>query len=647
MLCVSSGLPAAAAERTIVPIADFMRDPDFQDVRISPDGVHLATTRWSQGHKVLQIVRVKDLEQVGAFGMKGDKDIEDLYWPNNEQVMFGWSRRLGGLGKAEQTAELMLVNVDGSGHKLLLGPEIGNALVIDRNYRNFDIVDLMRSDHERVLVSIFDFVTGMSPTLYSLSLKSSKKIKLYQADVRLASFLSDGDGHVRVMTGTQRDGTYVVNVRESEDASWKELGRYAPGGGWLEPAAFALDGAHAYLFGNVDAPTLGVHLMDFKGGKSQLVFRDPVYDAYDVIEGRVRNDIIGVTWEGARTEWKFFDEKHPDAQFMLGLRKALGGKDLRMIDFTEKRNQAVVWAASDVEPGSYFIVDFDKKALVTRLPMRPWIKPAQMAPKQPIEFKARDGLTIHGYITLPVDRAADQKLPMIVLPHGGPIGLRDHWRWDPEVQLLANRGYAVLQPNYRGSGGYGRDFTNAGMREYGGKMQDDVTDATRWAVQAGYADPARICIYGASYGAYAAMMGAIREPDLYRCAAGYAGRYDLVDMAFRSGASSYDEGQEWIKRAIGTDREELTRRSPAYNADKLRVPLFFAHGEDDHTCPIEQYKTLRSALRSAGKGFEEMVKEHEGHGFSDPKNVEEFYTRLLAFFDRHIGKPAAAKTAAN
>jgi dipeptidyl aminopeptidase/acylaminoacyl peptidase len=250
------------------------------------------------------------------------------------------------------------------------------------------------------------------------------------------------------------------------------------------------------------------------------------------------------------------------------------------------------------------------------------------------EVKARDGLALHAYLTLPPG-SNGKGLPMVVMPHGGPFGVFDTWGFEDEVQILAKSGYAVLQPNFRGSGGYGRSFQTAGAREWGGAMQDDVTDATRWAIASGIADPARICIYGASYGAFAALSGVAKEPGMYRCAAGYVGVYDLPMMHRLGDIQERASGETYLREWVGT-RAELPAVSPTNMADRVKVPVFLAAGGEDERAPIEHSRLMERRLRSAGVPVETLYFDTEGHGFYTEPHRQEYYSRLLAFLARNL-----------
>jgi dipeptidyl aminopeptidase/acylaminoacyl peptidase len=253
-------------------------------------------------------------------------------------------------------------------------------------------------------------------------------------------------------------------------------------------------------------------------------------------------------------------------------------------------------------------------------------------------------MVLHGYLTRPLGKEDAKDLPLVVLVHGGPYGVWDAWEFDTDAQLLASRGYGVLQVNFRGSGGYGREFKRAGYHEWGGKMQDDITDATRWAVDQGIADARRVCIFGGSYGGYAALEGAVREPDLYRCAIGYVGIYDLRAWVGHSDVSKSDSGANYIDSHIGSDPTDLWDRSPLAHADRIKAKVLLIVGGADERVPKAQGERMRAALIKNKNEPEWVYERVEGHGFYEEGHVAELYRTLLAFLDKHIGstRPQAA-----
>jgi dipeptidyl aminopeptidase/acylaminoacyl peptidase len=268
------------------------------------------------------------------------------------------------------------------------------------------------------------------------------------------------------------------------------------------------------------------------------------------------------------------------------------------------------------------------------LESRPQLKSEDLARAEPFELRARDGIAIRGYLTTP-KVSNPKRLPMVVLVHGGPHGIFDSYGFDWEAQLLASRGYAVLQVNYRGSGGRGKVFEASGYGRWGAEMQDDVTDAVNWAIKDGVADASRICIMGGSFGAYSALAGVFREPEMFRCAVGIAGVYDLELMHKKGDIPDLESGRRYLRMAVGTDAADMQSRSPSFNAERIKAAVFLVHGRDDERAPYEQAVRMRAALQKAGNSPEWLVESKEGHGFFNEKNRAEVYTRILEFLAKH------------
>jgi dipeptidyl aminopeptidase/acylaminoacyl peptidase len=477
-----------------------------------------------------------------------------------------------------------------------------------------------------------------------MNTKSGTKTRLLQARLRGGDFMTDHNGKVRFQGGTERDGTYVILYRDNEDDDWREIVRYSSIGedeGGFAPIAFARDNRRIYFVDWRNARTTGLYLLDpDKGNEPTLLFRDDVYDVTGLIPSRTRGEPIGVRWQAERTQWKYFEPHHPDVPLFESIRRLFDGQNISIVSMSDDGSKAVVFAGSDVDPGTYYLLDLSGGKLMMKFPTRPWINAQDMSPMQPIELTARDGVRLHGYITRPKNLPADAKKKMVVLVHGGPHGIRDSWGFRSQVQWLAANGYAVLQVNYRGSGGYGPVFEGMGFREWGGKMQDDVTDATLWAIEQGYADKSHICIAGGSYGAYSAMMGLVREPSLYRCGIGYVGLYDLELWKRDSAAASTPEGRAYQRAVVGKDSDQLRKVSPAARAAEIQAPVLLVHGGMDERTPVSQFKNMKAALEKANKRVTTIFKKNEEHGFYNEKNIAEYYQAMIEFLDEHTKDPS-------
>ena len=324
------------------------------------------------------------------------------------------------------------------------------------------------------------------------------------------------------------------------------------------------------------------------------------------------------------------------ARVQTRLERALPGKDIWVTSRARNGSRMMVWAGREDDPGVYYIYDAAGRSLEAFSNIMPGLDPQQLVTPQPVSYPARDGTTIHGYLTLPRGREA-RNLPLIVLPHGGPFGIRDQLNFSTEVQFLANRGYAVLQPNYRGSGGYGDAFEKLGEGQIGRTMQDDLDDGTDWLIGRGTVDAARVCMVGSSYGGYAALWAVIRNPEKYRCAASFAGVTDWKrELSYDARFLSRNGSRRNRKQVGGTDEEfDLDTVSPVQQIARLTRPVLLAHGDADTTVPFSQFRGLRTAAERAHKPIETLVFADEGHGFDKPEDQQRWLEALEAFLARN------------
>jgi dipeptidyl aminopeptidase/acylaminoacyl peptidase len=383
-------------------------------------------------------------------------------------------------------------------------------------------------------------------------------------------------------------------------------------------------------------------LLDLNSGKETPLSSNGTADASGYLWSTDRKTILAVLYEDGLPHWDWIAPNHPETKVFAGLSNAFPDKFVRFGKPSQDGRYIPMYAYSDTAPTEAYL--FDRKTGQARflLASESWIKPEEMSPMLPIDVKARDGVMLHGYVTIP--RGATRKnLPLIINPHGGPHSIRDRWGFNPEVQLLANRGYAVLQINYRGSGGYGFGFEKIGYRHWGTTMQDDLTDSVRWAISQGLADPNRICIYGASYGGYAALMSVEREPDLYKCTVGYVGVYDIDIELHDEEAKNNKFFQFDNKIQFPETVAERRQQSPAYGVEKIKVPVMLVAGGKDERVPIQNLYKMIDKMKAVGKAPDDVIVEpKEEHGFRDLKNNVNLYTHMLSFFDKYIGAGAVA-----
>ena len=634
-------LPASAKDQA--PQADaltvsLLQVAEFQRMAISPDGTKLAVARrdTTGRHPKTEVIvhRLSDLEPLIRFDPGVAGVIASLDWVGNQRLVVG-ATRMDLKFEVMATSPIMVIaNLDGSKSIELPG-------------RFFSTLE---DDPDHILIRTCSRESRLGhciPEIRKTDFEhlGSKKGELVLTGPEDTSLYTDAHGKAGLAFHVdEEDGTTQTHVYDSSSKTWRLINDSRETGLEVSPLSIRSDGSLALLqTERKEGPDLIETYNPLTGERKPLYAdadSDPVIPVYSFDE----QEVIGAYYEPTQPRLHLFQPSHPDAAIVTKLQAAFPGQVLVPLSRSADRNLLVLLAYTDRDPGAYYL--FDHKAMkVSRItPKKPWIEPAKQAAQRGVAIAARDGERLHGLLTVPP--GSDGKhLPLVVLPHGGPYGVVDHWGFDTELQILAQHGYAVLQVNFRGSGGYGRRFSRIGERQWGRKMQDDITDATRWAIAEGVADPARLCIYGASYGGYAALMGAIREPELYRCAIGVSGVFDLGKMYKWGDIRETDYGQKYLDRVLGKDKVELAANSPVSQVDKVRIPVLLMHGQLDGRVPIEHAIAMEKALRKADKPVELVRYPFTGHGILIDKYERDYYARILAFLDANIGASATTTAA--
>lgn len=636
LLCCLLAVPALGAD---IPLADFARHPQYENVQISPNGDYLAATAVVGGRTVLALIHLADMKGVNIVPRNGG-DIAAFWWVAPQRVMYAVGERFGGLDEPQPTGELYAVNADGGDDALLFGYRAGSnhgATHIAHAVSELafgSLIAPLRDDPKHALIASYT-VNGAMPEAYKLDLFEGTKVRVATAPLRNARFLADHKGNIRFAYGVDNDQKQKVFYRANDGADWQRVFDESVDSKRMEPLMFNRAGDSVYF--DCD----GICKWDVGTRKLSTLWPGNGSDTTGLVATLDDLDAFAVRSEPSRPAVTLLDKNAPEAKLLIALMQQFPGEDVNFTSRTWDGNKAIVFVHGDVDAGAFYLYDVDKKKAAFLLARRPWIKPEQMASTEPIELSARDGLKLHGFLTRPQRKPDGKNLPLAVFVHGGPYGVRDHWRFDPYVQMLASRGYAVLQVNFRGSGGYGYPFVQAGFREWGGKMQDDVTDATRWAITQGVADPARVCIFGASYGGYAALEGAVKEPDMYKCAIGYVGVYDLSLMYTRGDIPQSTFGENYLKMVLGEDKDELYERSPIAHLDKLKAKVMLIVGGADRRVPPVHGESLHAALQTRKVEHTWVYEGMEGHGYYDEKRVADLYAKILEFLDHQIGAAAA------
>jgi dipeptidyl aminopeptidase/acylaminoacyl peptidase len=454
---------------------------------------------------------------------------------------------------------------------------------------------------------------------------------------------ADEDLKVRACEVVSPDGGAIIRVRDTVDAAWREFQKWPAEDSFGRIAGFSGDGKALWLVSSVGAETARLVEANLATGEQKVLAEDPRYDAGAVMTHPKDGHLEAVQFQRARNEWQALD---PGLEADITALKRVRDGDFSIASRDDANRTWVVAYVSDDSPVAYCTWDRATKKVTHLFTNRPKLEKATLSKMKPVSFPARDGLKLEGYLTTPAGAPAG-KLPLVLNVHGGPWG-RDTWGLNNEAQWLANRGYAVLQVNFRGSTGYGKKHVNAGDREWGGKMHDDLIDAVKWAVDSGVADPKRVAIYGGSYGGYAALVGASFTPDVFACAVDIVGPSSIATL-IKSIPPYWKPFLAVFNRRVGnleTEEEFLNSRSPITKVDAIKIPLLVAQGANDPRVKQAESEAIVAAVRKKGKDVEYLLFGDEGHGFARPENRMAFYASAEAFLAKHLGGRALPPTEA-
>ncbi|WP_333623242.1 S9 family peptidase [Stenotrophomonas indicatrix] len=632
-----------------VDLDRYLRQEAFADIKISPGGEYVAATVPIEAGTALAIYRIADMKMVGTFRPPRNNYAHTFDWVSNERLLVGMAQKLGVLDRPAPTGELFGINANGKGGELLVGyrtAETGlgtNIKVKPAGMVAAFLTDELKDDDRNVLVAVTPFTDNAATQIERMDVSTGRRNAVARAPIAQAAFTTDARGEVRFAYGVGPDQKKKLYYRAGASSEWILLHDEALNPRNEAAIGFSADGRLAYLqVEQAEGPDVIVS-WDPQSNERRTVLRDEIADPARIIHRPGTQVPVGALFMGTTPRTRFFDETSEDARLYRSLETALGAP-VYITSSTRDGSTVLVESWSGRNPGDFYLYDTLGKRARHLISRSDWIDPAQSADVRAITLQARDGRPLHGFLTVPPG-VPMRALPMVVVPHGGPIGVLDDGTYSTETQMLAAAGYAVLQVNFRGSAGYGRAHAQAARKQWGAAMQDDVTDATRWAIEQGIADRERICIYGASYGAYAALMGTVREPGLYRCAAGYVGIYDLPLMYARGDIQSDESGLIYLREWLGRPKD-LVERSPVNLAAQVGVPVLLAAGREDQRAPVVHTERMEAALKQAGTPVQALYYKNEGHGLYNLANQRDYYGHLLAFLSRSLGGATAQVTAA-
>jgi dipeptidyl aminopeptidase/acylaminoacyl peptidase len=621
---LTAPLPAPAQSTTAVKtydVRDFFRKPERSRFRIAPDGKHLSFVARDSGR---QNIFVQALDANGtpvgdakALTHESARDVADYFWKGDAHIVY--AKDFGG----DENFHVLSVAIDGNSAAKDLTPYDGVRA---------DIVDDLRDDPRHILLQhnkrdkkVFD--------VFRVDVVTGSATLIAENPGNIVGWITDHAGKLRAAVASDGVDSAIL-YRENESSPFKTIVttdfRES-----VDPLFFTFDNQRLYVNSNRGRDKRAIFEFDPKTAKEgRLVYENPDVDASGLDFSRKRHVLTEIQYVDWKSQRKVVDPEM--AAIYADLERQLPGYEIDLQNMTKDETRFIVAASNDRTQGARYVYDATKKSLTKLGDIQPGLPESDMATVKPISYKSRDGLTINGYLTLPVGRDP-RNLPVVVNPHGGPWA-RDVWGFNPEVQFLANHGYAVLQMNFRGSTGYGRKFWEASFGQWGRTMQDDITDGVEWLKQQGVADPKRIAIYGGSYGGYATLAGVTFTPDLYAAAVDYVGVSNL--LTFMNTIPPYWKTQiDQLYAMVGDpvkDKARLESESPANFVDRIKTPLFVAQGARDPRVNKAESDQIVDGLRKRGVAVEYMVKDNEGHGFHNEENQFDFYGAMEKFLGTYL-----------
>ena len=600
-----------------IPVEDFFKNPEAVDYRLSPDGRYYAYVGSYNG---VNNIFLREVGNPDAFRLTDatDRDINRFFWGNNQYVMYLQDN------EGDENYRLYRVHIEQKNVDCITPFEGVKVTIIDvlRNMPDDIIIGMNKRDPE-----LFD--------PYRLNIATGEMTLLAENPGNVKRWMNDNDGVIRVAFA---DG---ILYREEESAEFREVLSVDVDDTFI-PHYFTPDNQHVYAYSNLGRDKIAIVEYDLNAGKEiRVLFEHPVYDVFGDDERDYFSYSYGTQtlqyalFTAERRTLHFFDEEIK--RLYSRLRKEIGDYEIMFESASDDFSRVILMASADRMPGAYYLYDRDSNKLELLHNVAPWLDENEMAVMQPVQYTARDGLEIRGYLTLPKGVKAEN-LPVIVHVHAGPQW-RNSWGFDAKTQFFANRGYAVFQVNFRGSTGYGKEFLRAGFRQWGLRMQDDIADGVMWLIDKGVADKNRIAIFGWSFGGYAALAGVTFTPDLYACGVDLWGisNYFTLYAGFPPYWKSY---LEQIHERWGDpvkDSLQMHETSPVFHVDNIKVPVFIAQGANDSRVRMRQSEQMVEELKKYNKEFEYELIQGEGHAFSNEKKTIDLMIKIENFLARHIG----------
>lgn len=598
-----------------ISVEDFMRNPGSLGYQLSPDGEYIAYAAEWQSRLNVFIKNMDDESEPVRVTSTTDRDIAGLFWKDNNMY---YLKDNGG----DENYHIYSSSFNGAKEKDLT--PYPNVVVLPIDYLK-DVEDEILIMMNKEDATVFD--------VYKLNVKTGATKLVAKNPGNILSWIPDSNGQIRMAVAS--DGVVgAVLYRETEEDEFQPF-ISIDAGETVSPLGFSRDNQSIYAVSDKGRDKAALVKYDLEG-KEEVVFSNPLVDISGALYSSTKDQLLYAAYITDKVHYNFFDSEFENLFNKMKDQLGVSASEFGINDYNKEMTKFIVSVSSDTVYGKYYYYDAETETMTLLAELGSWLDAGNLAEMHSISYEARDGLIIHGYLTLPKNKIAED-LPLVVIPHGGPWA-RDMWGFNNEVQLLANQGYAVLQANFRSSTGYGKEFLEAGNKQWGLKIQDDITDGVQWAIDLGIADAEKIGIYGASFGGYATLAGITFTPDLYAAAVDYVGVSNIFTL-LETIPPYWETQRNMFYERVGhpeKDKELLKAASPVFHVDKIKTPLFVAQGANDPRVNKQESDQIVQALKNRGVEVEYMVKDNEGHGFANEENRIEFYNALVDFFVEYL-----------
>lgn len=656
--CADEAKPQPLPQVSVIPEIDFAKHPPLGAPAISPDGQHIAVavhnTANGEDRYQLAVLQLPDLKFISRLDMNARYLPIDITWVDNKRLVMATGEETGFSEAPSATGDIIAVDIDGKNKRVLYSDSLRGSIGAQRNILKLppgfgSISGLPEQSNGHFYLTVNPAPEGGG------SDAQAHKTMIFDIDAvsgsvnEMGTISQDGyefvvhDGIARYAYGEDNNFKEHVFYRAGKDQPWAELPESVVGKR-LEPRRLSADGQHLYAIGNPVGGPDEFTISNLDGSERKVLASNPRVSIAGVLwTPPPRVPYAAVALDGKPVVTYLVDNQYATA--LKSLNAKFSDHAVGFYDMSRDGSAIIVEARSDRDPATFALFDTKTNNLRPLYQLLPWLKADKLGERRPFWFKASSGTELGGFITLPPGRV-EKNLPTILLPHGGPIGPYHAWSIgsfdDTEAQFLATRGYAVVQVNYRGSGGRGKNFEDSGKLQMGTGMMQDMLDGLKWAEDQGYTDPKRVCVYGASYGGYSAFFQPVYAPQgTFKCAVAIAGVSDIRVQNNRSDIRRSRAGRNFLREAWGMDDPAyLAANSAIDHVDKFNVPVLIIHGEDDKRVPIQNAREMRDALEKAGKPVEYMTRPKEGHGFYKEENNVDRYKLTEAFLEKYLGQGA-------